>query len=132
MRERREDIPLLFEHFLLEAATRYGREAPLVPNRLLYELTSYSWPGNVRELRNVADRLVPGVLGKPFGSAGAEQAADARPLDKQVDEFERSVINDHLRRHRGNVTVAAEALGIPRKTIHDRMRRHKITPERFR
>ena len=66
LRERREDIPILFEHFVLDAATRYGREAPIVSGAQLSELMAYSWPGNVRELHNVADRFVLGLLEARF------------------------------------------------------------------
>ena len=62
LRERREDIPLLFEHFVLDAAGRYQCDAPLVPYELLHQLMAHNWPGNVRELRNIADRFVLGVL----------------------------------------------------------------------
>ena len=62
LRERREDIPLLFEHFTLDAARRFERDAPILDEQTLSVLLAYSWPGNVRELRNVADRFVLGVL----------------------------------------------------------------------
>src|SRR5204863_5944230 len=63
LRERREDIPLLFEHFTLLAASRYGRAAPVPSSAQTADLMAYAWPGNVRELRNVADRFVLGLLG---------------------------------------------------------------------
>ena len=71
LRERREDIPLLFEHFTLDAARRFERDAPLLDERTKSVLLTYSWPGNVRELRNVADRFVLGVLdGKAINKSG--------------------------------------------------------------
>ncbi|WP_290124272.1 sigma 54-interacting transcriptional regulator, partial [Shigella flexneri] len=63
LRERREDIPLLFEHFTLQAAKRYGQPAPVPDTQALSALLGHAWPGNVRELRNVADRYVLGLLG---------------------------------------------------------------------
>ena len=65
LRDRREDIPILFEHFVLQAQ-RYRREAPIAPDELVRRLMAHGWPGNVRELRNVADRFVLDVLGTPF------------------------------------------------------------------
>ena len=62
LNERREDIVPLFEHFLLDAAVRYERPAPLITDRQRAELMQRDWPGNVRELRNAADRMVLGIL----------------------------------------------------------------------
>eukprot|EP01034_Spumella_vulgaris_P043059 gene43059-53440_t len=58
LRERREDIPLLFEHFMLDAAARYKRPCPVVPAAQMQQLMAQDWPGNVRELRNAADRFM--------------------------------------------------------------------------
>ena len=64
LRERREDIPLPFEHFMSMAASRYGRAAPLLGHAQLADLMAYEWPGNLREPRNVADRFVLGLPGE--------------------------------------------------------------------
>ena len=69
LRERREDIPLLFEHFTLLAAARHERAAPILSSAQLADLMAYAWPGNVRELRNVADRFVLGLLGERLTQA---------------------------------------------------------------
>ncbi len=130
LRERREDIPLLFEHFVLQAAQRYRQPAPLAPEKLVRQLMTHSWPGNVRELRNIADRFVLGVLGPPH--LDAEDALATKGLADQVDEFERSIIVDQLRRRQGNVTAASEALGIPKKTLYDKIKRYELVPESFR
>ena len=132
LRERREDIPILFEHFVLHAAQRYRREAPMAPDRLVRRLMAHPWPGNVRELRNVADRFVLDVLGKPFELAGTEAAAPVKGLAEQVDEFERSVIVDQLRRHQGNVASVSKVLAMPKKTLYDKINRYAISPEWFR
>jgi two-component system, NtrC family, C4-dicarboxylate transport response regulator DctD len=131
LRERREDIPILFEHFLLDAATRYGREAPMVSSAQLSELMAYSWPGNVRELHNVADRFVLGLLGEQFKLLKAMQP-QARTLADQVAQFERALIEEMLRRHRGNASAASEALGLPKKTFYDKLHRLKLAAEDFR
>ena len=130
LRERREDVPLLFEHFVLQAAARYRCEAPLVSGSFLRELMAHAWPGNVRELRNVADRFVLGVLGSTF--KGGIGLADIVPLADQVDGFERSLILDHLRRCDGNVGSVAEALSVPKKTLYDKIRKYSIMPGTFR
>ena len=89
LRERREDIPLLFEHFMLNAAARYKRPCPVVPAAQMQQLMAQDWPGNVRELRNAADRFVLGL------SASAESAAPVSLAD-QVGAFERMLIEQAL------------------------------------
>ncbi len=131
LRERREDIPLLFEHFVLQAAQRYRHEAPIVPEQLVRRLLAHHWPGNVRELRNVADRFVLDVLGPPYvGDAQASLAIKSLP--DQVDDFERSIIVEELRRQQGSIAAVSESLSIPKKTLYDKIRRYNIVPEAFR
>ena len=129
LRERREDVPTLFEHFVLDAATRYEREAPIVSSAQLSELMAYSWPGNVRELHNVADRFVLGLLGEQFKLLNAGQPP-GRTLADQVARFERALIEEMMRRYRGNVSAASEALGLPKKTFYDKHERGAGTAEK--
>ncbi|MBL8428224.1 MAG: sigma-54-dependent Fis family transcriptional regulator [Dechloromonas sp.] len=127
LRERREDIPLLFEHFLLQAAARHERPVPATPAGRIQQLVGYHWPGNVRELRNVADRCVLGIEAgsPPFG----QPAGDApRPLAETVDAFERALIADALRRY-GSLARTAEALAIAKTTLHDKIRKHGLHGE---
>ncbi|MBS1140920.1 MAG: two component, sigma54 specific, transcriptional regulator, Fis family [Proteobacteria bacterium] len=124
LRERREDIPLLFEHFLLQAAARHERPVPAISSGRIQQLVGYHWPGNVRELRNVADRCVLGIEAgsPPFG----QPAGDApRPLGETVEAFERALIADALRRH-GSLARTAEALAIAKTTLHDKIRKYGL------
>jgi two-component system C4-dicarboxylate transport response regulator DctD len=136
LRERREDIPLLFEHFTLLAASRYERPAPLLTSAQLADLMGYAWPGNVRELRNVADRFVLGLLGDRLTQArGAGERAGgglANGLPQQIEHYERTVIVEELRRHKGDQAATAAALGIARQTLHDKLRRLAILADEFR
>ena len=130
LRERREDIPMLFEHFVLKAASRYKRSAPIVSTRQMQRLMAHSWPGNVRELRNIADRFVLGVLGKDcFFSS---QAAPSVPLVDQVNHFERALIELELRKQHGNVALACEALGLPKQTLYHKMQKLQLSAEEFK
>jgi two-component system C4-dicarboxylate transport response regulator DctD len=132
LRERREDVPHLFQHFVLKAAARYGCEPPKVTSHILHRLASYSWPGNVRELKNAADRFVLG-LGDDLEIVGVEPARAGRlTLAEQVDFFEKSVIENELALHGGNVKATVEALGIPRKTFYDKLRRFNLSADHFR
>jgi two-component system C4-dicarboxylate transport response regulator DctD len=127
LRQRREDIPLLFQHFVEEAAERHGREPPLLEPGLLSGLMARDWPGNVRELQNAAERLVIGY-GQDL-SAADEDATQSLP--EQVSAFEKSLIEQELRRQKGNVTATQRALGIPRKTLYDKLNRYGLRRENF-
>lgn len=126
LRQRRDDIPMLLDHFLLTASDRLGTPPPLVPAADRQALLAHNWPGNVRELRNVADRIalgLPALLG-----AGA----DAVGLAAQVEAFERQLIMAALTDKKGDVPAAAEALAVPRKTLYDKLKRFEIEIEAFR
>lgn len=135
LRERREDIPLLFEHFVLLAASRYERAAPVLNNSQLADLMAYAWPGNVRELRNVADRFVLGLLGDRLTmarSAGERAPGLPHGLPLQVEKFERAMIVEELRRNRGDQSATAAALGIARQTLSDKVRKLGLVADEFK
>lgn len=135
LRERREDIPLLFHHFLLVANARYQQEAPLPSGDQLRTLLTHGWPGNVRELRNVAERYV--LLGENCDYDleqlvhGSEGEA-ALTLPQQVECFEKSVIEQSLKKHNGNIKEAMETLGVPRKTLYDKMRKFGLDKSNYK
>jgi two-component system C4-dicarboxylate transport response regulator DctD len=124
LRERREDIPLLFEHFLLLGAARHQRPVPDTTPGRIRQLVGYGWPGNIRELRNVADRCVLGIESgsPPFGQA---QAGGPMPLAETVEAFERGLIADALRRH-GSLARTAEALAVAKTTLHDKIKKYGL------
>jgi len=128
LRERREDIPLLLEHFMLLAASRYGLAVPSVSAAQLHRLMAHPWPGNVRELRNVADCLVLGVRSDVLGeaAAAAEPSATALSLAETVEDFERSLIREELRRQGGHIARSAQALRIPKTTLSDKIRKYGL------
>lgn len=124
LRERREDIPLLFHHFLLVAGHRYQQEVPIPNNAQMNSLLAYSWPGNVRELRNVAERYV--LLGPQLDYSleiliSGQDKDLARTLSQQVECFERSIIEQALAGANGSIKEVLESLVIPRKTLYDKM-----------
>ena len=124
LRERREDIPLLLEHFLLLAAARHDRPLPAVPAEQMRRLMAHTWPGNVRELRNVADCIVLGVSTEVLGS----NPGDTPPasLAESVESFERSLIAAELRRQGGSLARSAEALRVAKTTLHDKIRKYGL------
>lgn len=127
LRERRDDIPLLFEHFAARAAARFGRDKPMLSPGLRQRFHDHDWPGNVRELAHFAERAVLGLLDEPTGTgAGPQTLAD------QVAGFEARLLRDALARHRGNIPAILDDLGLPRKTLYDKLARHNIVPGDFR
>ena len=130
LRERREDIPALFNHFVLLASMRYERNVPVVTEQHMNELIAHSWPGNVRELRNMADRFVLGLALEDALVPGFDSAI--RPLDEQVAMFERHLIEEALTRSDGRAALASERLGLPRKTLYDKMKRLGISTDGFK
>lgn len=132
LRHRREDIPLLFEHFLLAAGERFNRPAPILSQLQIGELMAYAWPGNVRELHNVADRFVLGLLGERFQLQRVAVEPLAATLAEQVARFERALIEDELRRNHGNANAVSESLGLPKKTLYDKLKRFHLSAEEFR
>jgi two-component system C4-dicarboxylate transport response regulator DctD len=129
LRERREDIGLLFEHFVLQAEARHGRKAAPLQRPLLHRLIAHDWPGNVRELRNAAERHVLGLAGGVLGGNGAPEPAT---LQQQVNQVEKMLIEQALRQHRGRGSAVCQALGISRTSLYEKLARHGIAIDGFR
>lgn len=130
LRERREDIPLLFMHFLRKAAARFQSEPPEVKPELLHFLNAHPWPGNVRELAHTAERFALGLLDLPAATAGS-QADDSLTLPQHMELYEADLIRKALQEHKGNARAAIEALGIPRKTFYDKLQKHGLVRSDF-
>ncbi len=135
LRQRREDIPLLFQHFTLVASARYEKEIPSLSAEHLPLLMAHTWPGNVRELRNLAERYV--LLGEHHGYdlermlPGAIKGGGMN-LRGQVESFEKALIEQALNACRGNISDATGVLGLPRKTLHDKVRKHGLDRRLYR
>lgn len=134
LNQRREDIALLLGYFVQMAALRYQLPLPHWTPVQMARWQSQEWPGNVRELRNFADRLVLGVLeGEPQDMSGGAQAQcipGLVTLSQKVDDFESMLIADALRASDGNVASAADSLGIPKKTLYDKLKKYHLTAGR--
>ncbi|MFD1626966.1 sigma-54-dependent transcriptional regulator [Azospirillum griseum] len=136
LRERREDIPLLFQHFVLQAANRYNRDPRALSPAQAQRLMAQDWPGNVRELRNAADRFVLGLEDgaaepTPRPPVSGDEGGGGLSLAEQVDSFEKSLIQAELARHKGSVKAAVEALSIPRKTFYDKLKKYGLSRDDF-
>ncbi len=135
LRERREDIPLLFQAFVNEAMRLHGREVAPLDDAAMAMLQEYDWPGNVRELRNVAERHVLGLraLSGPLARAGEgkSEPSDGRNLAAKVAAFEKRCIETALAESRGDVRLTMEQLGLPRRTLNEKMERYGIDRRRY-
>lgn len=137
LRERREDIPLLFHHFLLVASARYQREAPAPGPDTMQTLLGYDWPGNVRELRNMAERYV--LLGESCDYSlehlmhgSKDDGVITITLPEQVECFEKSLIEQALDSCNGSIKETMESLGVPRKTLYDKMRKYGLDKTNYK
>lgn len=130
LRERKEDIPALFHHFLLVAAARYGKAATSLPSTDLQALLAHDWPGNVRELRNAAERFV--LLGKLNQLGEATKPKSQLGLADQVADFEKALIEQALSSHDGSIKDTMSALNLPRKTLYDKMQKFGINKDSFK
>ena len=131
LRERRQDIPLLAAHFLQRYARRYRKGAGEGFSPQAMELLlRHSWPGNVRELDHAVERAVllaegPLVQARDLGLSDAGDSAGA--LDQMsLEEVERVLIQKALTRAAGNVSAAAEFLGLSRSALYRRLKRHGL------
>ncbi|MCQ3029348.1 sigma-54 dependent transcriptional regulator [Pseudomonas syringae] len=126
LRERREDIPLLFAHFASAAAQRLGRTAPELSGAQLGQLLSHDWPGNVRELANAAERQILGLTSSP-----TVQTDPGQSLAAQQEAFEAQCLRAALTRHKGDIKAVLEELQLPRRTLNEKMQRHGLLREMF-
>jgi transcriptional regulator with PAS, ATPase and Fis domain len=148
LRERRDDIPLLVEHFLGLYSARLDRRVRGVTPQVLEALMSYSWPGNIRELEHILEGEVN--LAAPGQELLTEIPAtieawrrrhavfvDATPAPspggvRSIAETERALLLEALVAHRGSVPDVARALGVSRGTVYNKMKKFQIDPDRYR
>jgi DNA-binding NtrC family response regulator len=131
LRSRREDVPLLVDHFLALYAAKNGRARLRVAPSALEKMSDYPWPGNVRELENVIERAVVLCRGDELTEADLPDGMVSATRDTEVpitfsvgttlDEVERRIIRETLKRTRGDKTLAAQLLGISARTIYRRL-----------
>lgn len=144
LRERREDISLLVHHFILRNNEQLDKRVTGVSEEALKVLEEYSWPGNVRELEhlvesamNLVDKEIIDLkdiqyyFKKRFKFAGRDAAPlpDDTPyenLNDAVDRYEKSLLVKALKASKGNISMAARTLGLPKQTMHNKVKKHNI------
>lgn len=132
LRERRDDVIVLFRVFLLEEAERLKCEPPALTPAVWRRLKDHDWPGNIRELRSFAANVALGLAeGTAAGTRGQPLFADGS-LKSAVARFESEAICSALESHRGDVAMTIAELDLPRKTFYDKLARHGIDPATYR
>ncbi|HEY7366765.1 MAG TPA: sigma-54 dependent transcriptional regulator [Methylomirabilota bacterium] len=141
LRVRKEDIPLLIDHFIRVVCVENGKRLKTLSGEALAYFMTYDWPGNVRELRNMVERLVimapadvigvddlPAPLRPKEAAASTAVEARERSLREARDNFERAYILSELRANEWNMTRTAERLGIERSHLYRKIKLYGITP----
>jgi len=135
LRERAEDVPLLLEHFLHLYARKYGKPARALPASVMAQLERYDWPGNVRALRHAAERAV--ILAAD-GTFTVEDFSLARAVPRtatppppagsnlNLERAERQMVEQALKKHHYNISLAAQELGLTRASLYRRMDKHGL------
>lgn len=124
LRERREDIPVLFRHYVDIACEQSDLPVPEITPEVISRLMAQDWPGNARSLMNAAMRFAMGLT--------EGEAQEELGLSEQLAQVERSLLIAALQRHHGNATEAAKGLKLPRKTFYDKLTRHGVKAEIYR
>jgi len=131
LRERREDIPALSAHFLVKYASRYNKQIEQFSKEAMQRLVEYSWPGNVRELEHTIERSVimcreNTIHSQHLGLQNANRLQDPDFSEMSLEQVEALLITKALARYNGNVSQAAEVLGLSRGTFYRRMEKHGL------
>jgi DNA-binding NtrC family response regulator len=141
LRERREDIPLLLQHFLEKYAREFSREVPKITPEILQTLMLYDWPGNVRELEHIIERAIilseNGVISSAEinlldGGGTRTQETFQQAKANIIKQFERTYIQRLLQANQGNITRAAQAARKNRRAFWQLIRKHQIDVQRFK
>ncbi len=127
--ERREDVPEIFRLFVAAHARETGLPAPPIGEAQWRHIQSHDWPGNLRELSGYARAFVLGLSDIEAASASPDEQ---RPLQQIIADFERTVLEDALRKCRGDIVRLQAMLQTPRKTIYDKLAKYGLKPTHFR
>ncbi|WP_037372863.1 sigma-54-dependent transcriptional regulator [Salipiger mucosus] len=136
LRQRGEDILTLFTSFSEQYADEYGCEAPQVSAQEAAQLLQAPWPGNVRQLINLAERAVlqsrrgQGTIASLLMSDHEEMqpvmTTEGKPLKEYVEAFERMLIDNTMRRHKGSISAVMDELCLPRRTLNEKMAKYGL------
>lgn len=137
LRQRGEDILTLFNRLSEQFAEEYGCDAPEVTAQEAAQLLQAPWPGNVRQLINVAERAVlqnrrgtgsiSSLLMAETDEMQPVMTTEGKPLKEYVEAFERMLIDNTMRRHKGSIVKVMEELSLPRRTLNEKMAKYGLS-----
>ncbi|PKP71178.1 MAG: DNA-binding response regulator [Alphaproteobacteria bacterium HGW-Alphaproteobacteria-4] len=137
LRNRGEDILTLFARMSEQFAEEYGCPAPVITAQEAAQLLQAPWPGNVRQLINIAERAVlqnrrgtgsiASLLMADNEDAGPAMTTEGKPLKDYVESFERMLIDNTMRRHKGAITAVMDELCLPRRTLNEKMAKYGLS-----
>lgn len=136
LRQRGEDILTLFSRFGEQFAEEYGCDAPEVSAQEAAQLLQAPWPGNIRQLINIAERAVlqnrrgsgsiASLLMAEDEDTEASMTTEGKPLKEYVEAFERMLIDNTMRRHKGSIVAVMDELCLPRRTLNEKMAKYGL------
>lgn len=132
LRQRKGDIPLLIDYFMKNIAEGLGKSEVGIPEAYLRKMINYSWPGNIRELENVVELIIntesipSGYFDQDFYEDEVLLDNDNDSTDLDLDNIEKIHLEKVLKKYNGNITHSAEALGIRRNTLYNKIKKYKI------
>ncbi|RVT47182.1 sigma-54-dependent Fis family transcriptional regulator [Rheinheimera sediminis] len=134
LRQRKDDVFLLFSHFARIAAARFHKEYIPLKSTELQQLAQHQWPGNVRELRNMAERYV--LMGTQVAFSTQQHKAEdgitgSMSLQQRVEYYEKMLLEEALNQHKGAIKAVMAELDLPRKTLYDKMAKYQLTRRDF-
>jgi DNA-binding NtrC family response regulator len=137
LRQRGEDILTLFTRFGEQFAEEYGTDAPHITAQEAAQLLQAPWPGNVRQLINIAERAIlqqrrgsgsiASLLMADNDEIAPQQVGEGKPLKEYVEAFERMLIDNTMRRHRGSIANVMDELCLPRRTLNEKMAKYGLS-----
>ncbi|MBM2576835.1 sigma-54-dependent Fis family transcriptional regulator [Jannaschia sp. Os4] len=144
LRQRGEDVLTLFTHYADAFGEEYGAEPPQLAAQEAAQLLQAPWPGNVRQLINLAERAVlqqrrgTGSISSLLmadtqedGETAPQVVAEGKPLKEYVEAFERMLIDNTMRRHRGSIASVMEELSLPRRTLNEKMAKYGLSRSNY-
>jgi DNA-binding NtrC family response regulator len=129
LRDRVDDIPILANYFLRVYSERYGKSGMKLPTHTLEKLANYEWPGNVRELQHTVEKAVimsESQVLKPSDFVFNSSSGNMIHKEMTLDEMEKKLISETIRRYGNNISIVAGKLGITRQTLYNKMKKYKI------
>ena len=130
LRDRVDDIPILANYFLKIHGERYGRNGLKISTHALEKLANHSWPGNVRELQHSIEKAVimcDSPILKPSDFSFQAIPKSSGILEMTLEEMEKKVISESIKRHNGNMSIVATRLGITRQTLYNKIRKYDLS-----